>query len=107
MSNYYKVNTDRMTITIDDSVKPTKQDEKDIAMYLSAKYKIRHKSTLRATEAKERANGLKKDEMLEKLAGDKAGLEKFNSFFTCKGVGKGFFAARKWFAEYMANKENN
>ena len=52
---YYKLNTERKTITIVDTVKPTKADETDIALYIKCGYVLRHKSQKRAELARERA----------------------------------------------------
>lgn len=104
MKKHYSVNPERKVITIDDSIKATKQDEKDIALYLSVGYTLRHKSEARAEKAKKRATGMTKEAILNELAGDKEGLATFNSFFDSKGTGKGFFAARKWYTEYKEKK---
>ena len=51
---YYKLNTERKTITINDDVKPTKTDEADITLYIKCGYTLRHKSEKRVAIAKER-----------------------------------------------------
>ena len=66
---YYRVNTDNKTITINDKVKPSATEEKDVQLYLSAGYKLRHKSEARAEKARERAKktgfGKKKENKAE------------------------------------------
>lgn len=53
-SKYYKLNSDKKTITIDTKVSPTAQDKEEVQMYVVAGYIIRHKSEKRAAAAKER-----------------------------------------------------
>lgn len=60
-NKYYKIserqlkNGTKNIITIDDSVKPTEQDMKDIKLYIQCGYELRHKSEKRAAAARKRA----------------------------------------------------
>lgn len=99
--NAYKVDAAKKTITIDDSVKATAAEEKDMAMYVAAGYIIKHKSQKRAKQAKERAakETLTDAAILEALKDDAKGLAKYKEIKEGKGEGTGFFAARKWYKD--------
>ena len=99
MSKVYTVNADKKTIIIDDSVKATAADNKDIAMYVAAGYIIRHKSAKRAKAAAKRADSLKDENIKEALKDDKKALAKYEAIKKQKGKGGGFFAARKWYKD--------
>lgn len=68
-SKYYKLNPKNKTITLDINVNPTPTDEKEVQMYVTAGYIIRHKSEKKAELARERAKktgfGKKKKEKVE------------------------------------------
>lgn len=96
----YTVKADKKIIIIDDSVKASAADDKDIAMYVAAGYVIRHKSAKRAKAAAERVDGLKDADIKEALKDDKKALAKYEEIKTTSGKGGGFFAAKKWYKEY-------
>ena len=103
---YYKVNPEKKTITIDDSVKPTKQDEADLMRYLGAGYILRHKSAARSATAKSRSGGLTKADIEKALANEPKFLEKFTKLCKGKGKGQGVFAAKSWYEkDYQREKE--
>lgn len=91
----YRVDLEKKIITIDDGVKATAAEEKDIAMYVAAGYKIRHKSVKRAKNAAERAakDNLKDKDILEALKGDKENLAEYEKI----KKEEGFFKARSWY----------
>ena len=66
---YYKANPKTMTITVDLTVKPTKDDEEMVSIYMKNGYKLRKKSQARAEAARKRAKasgfGKKKEETKE------------------------------------------
>lgn len=95
--NYYKVNPEKKTITVDDSVKPTKQDEADLMRYLGAGYILRHKSAARSATAKSRSEGVTKEEIEKALADEPKFLEKFTKLCKGRGKGQGVFAAKSWY----------
>ena len=68
-SNYYRLNVDNKTITLDTKVNPTPNDKADVQMYVTAGYIIRHKSEKKAELARKRAKekgfGRKKKEKAE------------------------------------------
>ena len=99
MSKAYTVKADKKIIIIDDSVKATAADNKDIAMYVAAGYVIRHKSVKRSEAASERADGLKDEAIKAALKDDKKALEEYEAIKKRKGKGGGFFAAKKWYKE--------
>lgn len=106
MDKAYTVNTKNRIITINDSVKATAIDEKDITMYVSAGYIIRHKSEERSKAASKRADNLKDEEIREALKDNKEALTKYDSIKNKKGKGGGFFAAKSWYKkEYLNKKE--
>lgn len=101
MSNY-TLSTDkkgRKFITIDDSIKATPADDKDIAIYVGAGYVIRHKSEKRAKAAAKRADSLTDAAIKEALKDDKKALEEYEAIKKQQGKGGGFFAAKKWYKE--------
>lgn len=100
----YKLNTEKKTITIDDSVKATAAEEKDIALYVAAGYVIKHKSKKRAANAAKRADGLSNADIEKALAGNKEALAEYKKIKAAKGKGGGFFAAKKWYLDNHANK---
>ena len=99
--NAYKVDPEKKTITIDDTVKATAAEEKDIDRYVAAGYIIKHKSQKRAKQAAERAaKDTLTDEAIQKaLANDEKGLKKYLEIKGGKGKGTGFFAAKKWYKD--------
>ena len=105
MSKAYTINPDKKIITINDAVKPTVADDKDIALYVSAGYIIRHKSAKRAKVAAKRADSLNDAVIKEALKDDKKGLETYETIKKQSGKGGGFFAAKKWYKEYSKDKK--
>ena len=99
--NAYKVDAAKKTITIDDSVKATAAEEKDIDRYVAAGYIIKHKSQKRAKQAAARAaeDKLTDAAIQEALKNDAAGLKKYLEIKGGKGKGTGFFAAKKWYKD--------
>lgn len=91
---YYKQNTQKMTVTIDLSVKPTAAEEHIVKMLVAAGYKLLVKSEARAAKAKERAAAqLKDSDIIEALKDDKKNLEEYKKIKNASG----FFAARSWY----------
>lgn len=105
MSKAYTINPDKKIITINDAVKPTVADNKDIALYVSAGYIIRHKSPKRAKVAAKRADSLNDATIKEALKGDQKALETYETIKKQSGKGGGFFAAKKWYKEYIKDKK--
>lgn len=98
MNYYVKVNTEKKTLTIDDSKKPNSRDELLIEQYLKAGYTIRFKSEKRSAEAKKRmAQKASKEEIIEILKPYEDLTEKFNEICKGKGEGHGVFAAKAWY----------
>ena len=67
---YLTVNYEAMTFTVNDAEKPTAQDEADIARFLRAGFKMRHKSAKRTANATE--NAMKDADILKAFDNDKA-----------------------------------
>ena len=105
MSKAYTINPDKKIITINDAVKPTVADDKDIALYVSAGYIIRHKSEKRAKVATKRADNLNDATIKEALKDDQKALEIYEAIKKQTGKGGGFFAAKKWYKEYIKDKK--
>ena len=99
MRKAYTVKADKKIIIIDDSVKATAADDKDIAMYVAAGYVIRHKSAKRAKAAAQRADSLTDAAIKEALKDDKKALAEYEAIKKKQGKGGGFFAAKKWYKE--------
>lgn len=99
MSKAYTVKADKKIIIIDDSVKATAADDKDISMYVAAGYVIRHKSVKRAKAAAKRADSLTDAAIKEALKDNKKALEEYEAIKKQQGKGGGFFAAKKWYRE--------
>lgn len=103
---YLTVNYDAMTFTVNDAEKPTAQDEADIARFLRAGFKMRHKSVKRTENATK--NALTDEVILEALKDNAEALAKYNAIKADKSKnaeGKrngGFFKAKAW---YVAWKE--
>ena len=99
--NAYKVDPAKKTVIIDDSVKATAAEEKDIDRYVAAGYIIKHKSQKRAKQAADRAakDTLTDAAIQEALKSDAAGLKKYLEIKGGKGKGTGFFAAKKWYKD--------
>ena len=95
----YIVNPEKKIVIIDDEVKATAAENKDIDRYVAAGYVIRHKSKKRAAKAAERADKISDAMILEALKGDKKALDKYVEIKKTKGKGGGFFAAKKWYKE--------
>lgn len=104
MNAYYKVDVKRKFIIIDDTIKSTAAEEKDIDRYVAAGYIIKHKSQARAKKAIERASkdNLTNEIIMKNLANDEEAKKKYEEIKKGKGKGKGFFAAKKWYLEYKA-----
>ena len=99
MAKAYTVKPDKKILIIDDSVKATAADDKDIAMYVAAGYIIKHKSIKRAKAAAQRADSLTDAAIKEALKDNKEALEKYSAIKKQQGKGGGFFAAKKWYKE--------
>lgn len=105
MAKYYTVNPNTKKITIDDSVKATKQDEEDIARYMKfAGYTIRHKSKRRAEASANRATSLKDADIVKALEG-KPELEEYKRIKATKGEGGGFFAAKTYYLKWKDSQK--
>ena len=91
----YTVNPDKKVITIDESVKMSDRDDKDITRYMSVGYTIRYKSKDRVKKATERAqaDNLTDKAILEALNGDE---KKKAEYIKVKKEG-GFFKAKSWY----------
>lgn len=100
---YYTVNAEKRVITIDDAVKGTKTDEKEIQMYIMGGYTIRHKSEKRVLTAKERADKEKdkfSKEKIEETLKKYPDLEKtYLEIKKGRDKGHGYFAAKSWYKE--------
>lgn len=103
MSKAYTIKADKKIIIIDDSVKATAADDKDISMYVAAGYVIRHKSVKRAKAAAKRSDSLKDADIKEALKDDKKGLAQYEAIKRKREGGGGFFAAKKWYKENYLN----
>lgn len=106
---YLVVNYDAMTFTVNDAEKPTAQDEADIARFLRAGFKMRHKSAKRTNNATQ--NAKKDEDILAELKKDEKNplaLVKYLFVKTDKrkdAEGKrigGFFKAKAWYEQYKA-----
>lgn len=101
----YTVNTEKKIITLDDSVKLTAAEEKDITRYVNAGYLIKHKSKKKSEQATKRANtNISNEEIIKALENDEKGLAKYNEIKKGSGKGNGFFAARSWYKKNYLNK---
>ena len=105
MSKAYTINEEKKILTINDAVKATAADDKDMALYVQAGYKIRHKSDKRAKVAANRADSLNDATIKEALKGDQKALETYEAIKKQTGKGGGFFAAKKWYKEYIKDKK--
>lgn len=100
---YLTVNYDAMTFTVNDAEKPTAQDEADIARFLRAGFKMRHKSAKRTENATK--NAMKDEDILKALKDDAEALAQYNAIKadTSKSAdGKrngGFFKAKTWYVK--------
>lgn len=105
---YLTVNYDAMTFTVNDAEKPTAQDEADIARFLRAGFKMRHKSIKRTENATKKA--LKDEDILKALKDNTEALEKYKAIKadTSKSAdGKrngGFFKAKAWYTEWTKSQ---
>lgn len=105
---YLTVNYTAKTFTINDAEKPTAQDEQDIARYLSAGYKMRHKSVKRTENATK--NALTDEQIQEALKGNKEALAEYTRIKEDKTKGAdgkrvgGFFKAKAWYVANYAKK---
>lgn len=97
----YKVDTDKKIVYRYKGIEPTKQDEKDILMYVSVGYEIKwiKKSTT-------------VEEMRAALARDEVALEKFNTMYSAgafytddKYEGVGFHCAVKFFNDWKKEQK--
>ena len=97
----YVVNHTKKIITIDDTVNQTIADKEDILYYAQAGYIKKHKSQVRARQAKQRAidNGiLTAQQIRDALANDQDALAMFEE--KCKN---GFFSGVKFYREWLGN----
>ena len=117
---YLTVNYEAMTFTVNDAEKPTAQDEADIARFLRAGFKMRHKSAKRTANATE--NAMKDADILKAFDNDKAdeakkdvaekGLAEYKRIKadTSKNAeGKrngGFFKAKAWYVSTYVSAEH-
>jgi len=94
----YVVDYDKKVITINDEVKITPIQEKDVYVFVAAGYKLRHKSVARQRVAEERAKKEKSVEEIEEILKPYEDLAKeFEEMKKGKGPGKGAFAAKSWY----------
>ncbi len=96
MNKCYKLNRDKKTIVIDDSVKQTEADQKDIQLYVLAGYEIKHKSKAKSKQATKRADTITADDIRKELSADSEALDTFNKLISEKG----YFTARKFYRDY-------
>lgn len=117
---YLVVNYDAMTFTVNDAEKPTAQDEADIARFLRAGFKMRHKSAKRTDNATK--NALTDDAIMKafeeelKDAGKKAVAEQGKAEYirikkdnSKNAEGKrngGFFKAKAWYVNTYVSAEH-
>lgn len=110
---YLTVNYEAMTFTVNDAEKPTAQDEADIARFLRAGFKMRHKSAKRTQNATDKA--LTDETILAELKKAENELALVNYLFIKSDKSKdaegkrigGFFKAKAWYQnEYKAGKWN-
>ena len=96
---YLTVNYDAMTFTVNDAEKPTAQDEADIARFLRAGFKMRHKSAKRTDNATK--NAMTDEAILAEYKRIKADTSK-NAEGKRNG---GFFKAKAWYvSEYLSGE---
>lgn len=102
MAKSYKINAKEKTITIDDSVKMNATEKQDLQMYVGAGYIIKHKSSAKSKNAKERAmkNNFTDKQILEALKADKEAIEQYKA----QKKEKGFFGAKSWYVKNYMNK---
>lgn len=103
MANY-KLNTEKKIIIVDDN-NMTSAEKADVVAYVGAGYIIKHKSEKRSAAAKRRAETLSKEDILKALETDTEAKKTFENICKGKGTGKGFFAAKKWYKEYLEAKK--
>ena len=101
MTKAYKLDKDKKIITIDDAVRQTPEDKEDIKLYVLSGYEIRHKSKAKSKQALKRADTITAEDIRKVLSADKEALKEFNRLISDKG----FFSARKFYRDYMANRE--
>lgn len=117
---YLTVNYDAMTFTVNDAEKPTAQDEADIARFLRAGFKMRHKSVKRTEKATK--NALTDEEIMKafeeelKDDGKKAVAEQGKAEYirvkkdkSKNAEGKrngGFFKAKAWYVNTYVSAEH-
>ena len=105
---YLTVNYDAMTFTVNDAEKPTAQDEADIARFLRAGFKMRHKSAKRTDNATK--NAMTDEAILAELKKDENPLALVKYLYiktdaTKDASGKrvgGFFKAKAWYKDFKA-----
>lgn len=104
---YYTTNAEKMTVTIDVSVKPTKAEEKMVALLIAGGYTPVPKSEARSKKAKQTAAAetikSKKDMDLTKVTDEEA--ETIKEMLKGSGNGTGFFAARAYYKDAIAKSE--
>lgn len=117
---YLVVNYDAMTFTVNDAEKPTAQDEVDIARFLRAGFKMRHKSAKRTDNATKSAltddaimkafeEELKDDEKKAVAEQGKAEYIRIKKDTSKNTEGKrngGFFKAKTWYVKTYVSAEN-
>ena len=96
----YVVSHAKKIVTIDDTVTMTVADQKDLDFYAKAGYIVKHKSQVRARQAKQRAieSGILTAQQIRiALANDQIALDMFDA--KCKD---GFFSGVKFYKQWLS-----
>lgn len=108
VKKYYTQDAEKFIVTIDPTITATKADKDIVAALVAGGYKLRIKSEKRAAKAKERANEdllFSNEAIIEALKEDKEALAMYEAKKKGKGKGCGFFAAKSYYKNYLAQKE--
>ena len=96
----FTIDNENKVVIIDPTVKKTADDRADIAMYLQGGYTSRNKVIRKLKD--DAITRLKDKDILEALKNDEANSKKYKELK--KEAGKGFFAARSWYATEVLKK---
>lgn len=109
---YYTLNHEKHIVVVDTTVKPKEGDKEAVALYVEMGYAMRIKSQERAAAMKNKADGLTADAIKKALENDKEAQKKFEDIVNGKETGvtnadgkTGFFAAKKWYKNYLNKKK--